>query len=247
MDFSAAIKARNGQSVPPAATGAAPAKVMAERSAPAIKDPFDMAMVRERLQPYDAEIALMAKRAGEIEIGNDDAAALATEMGAQVHKLGKRIEEARKKVVEPHNVFVKDVNTLAKGFTTRLDQIKAALGGKITAWTNKKAEEERKRQEQLAKEQAALQAKLDAEAKAAGVQPTQAAPVVSTPAMPKKVSTAEGTAYQTSRWTFEITDETQVPREFCMPDPRKIRAQVEAGIREIPGVRVFQETKTSFR
>jgi hypothetical protein len=48
-------------------------------------------------------------------------------------------------------------------------------------------------------------------------------------------------------WTFEITDETLVPRAYLCLDEKKIREAVTAGTRDIPGVRIFQDSKLSIR
>jgi hypothetical protein len=44
-------------------------------------------------------------------------------------------------------------------------------------------------------------------------------------------------------WKFEVTDEKAVPRVYCSPDAKKIRAVVEAlkGETDIAGVRVWKE------
>jgi len=50
-------------------------------------------------------------------------------------------------------------------------------------------------------------------------------------------------------WDYQITNENQVPREFCSPDPKKIKAKVAAlkGDTKIPGVRVFEKLGVSMR
>lgn len=48
-------------------------------------------------------------------------------------------------------------------------------------------------------------------------------------------------------WTFEVVAPTSVPWEFCTVDEKKIRAAVKAGVREIPGVRIFQDMKIAIR
>lgn len=47
----------------------------------------------------------------------------------------------------------------------------------------------------------------------------------------------------TSSWKFEIDDPYKVPREFCSPDEKIIRQAIANGAREIPGVRIFEDTK----
>lgn len=50
-----------------------------------------------------------------------------------------------------------------------------------------------------------------------------------------------------TEWDFEITDESQVPREYLMVDESKIRRVVRAGIRNIPGVRVYERQTLAVR
>lgn len=51
----------------------------------------------------------------------------------------------------------------------------------------------------------------------------------------------------TKRWTFETTDASLVPREYLIVDESAIRKAIAAGVREIPGVRIFQEQSLSIR
>lgn len=58
----------------------------------------------------------------------------------------------------------------------------------------------------------------------------------------------KGLSFRTD-WFFEITDPDAVPRQFCIPDERKIRAMVK-GMQKatiIPGVRVWSEEVSSKR
>ena len=44
-----------------------------------------------------------------------------------------------------------------------------------------------------------------------------------------------------SRWTYEIEDDTKVPRQYCEVSSSLINKAIKEGIREIPGVRIFEE------
>ena len=46
-------------------------------------------------------------------------------------------------------------------------------------------------------------------------------------------------------WTFEVINETLVPKAYMSIDSKKINDAIDAGIREIDGIRIFQ--KESFR
>lgn len=47
----------------------------------------------------------------------------------------------------------------------------------------------------------------------------------------------------TKRWTFSIVDPTLVPREYLTVDESKIRQAMNAGVRDIPGVK-FEQTES---
>lgn len=49
------------------------------------------------------------------------------------------------------------------------------------------------------------------------------------------------------KWTFEIIDRNQVPNGYWTIDETLIRADIADGIRQIPGVRIYEEAITTFR
>lgn len=49
------------------------------------------------------------------------------------------------------------------------------------------------------------------------------------------------------RWTFQITNNNSIPREYLIVDETAIRKAIAAGVREIPGVNIFQTTSLSIR
>lgn len=69
----------------------------------------------------------------------------------------------------------------------------------------------------------------------------------------KPVTTYNGSAGagklkgSTKTWTFEIEDASQIPREYLMVDETAIRKAINAGIRELPGVKIFQKEGLSIR
>lgn len=68
-----------------------------------------------------------------------------------------------------------------------------------------------------------------------------------TPFVPDK-PVANGTMLRET-WHFEIENEALVPREFMMPDPKKIQGYVTAMKRDgkIPGVRIFSKKSVTTR
>jgi hypothetical protein len=113
----------------------------------------------------------------------------------------------------------------------------------------RKASEEELRILREKAEQERLEAirKAEEEAKAREV----IAPVVQEPIVPKEsnVTRSESgvAAYQRKTWTFEITDETQIPREYLKVDEGKIRDAIKMGARDIAGIRIYETSTTVFR
>jgi hypothetical protein len=70
-------------------------------------------------------------------------------------------------------------------------------------------------------------------------------PVVAVPPVNgMKVDKLKGT---TKTWTFEYIDASLIPRDFLMPDEVKINQGIRAGIREIPGIKIYQKEGLSIR
>lgn len=49
------------------------------------------------------------------------------------------------------------------------------------------------------------------------------------------------------KWTFAIIDPNQVPNGYWIIDEGAIKADVANGVRDIPGVRIYEEAITTFR
>jgi hypothetical protein len=66
-------------------------------------------------------------------------------------------------------------------------------------------------------------------------------------APPAPLKSASGGVSTRKVWTFEITDEAAVPRDYLVVDETKIRQAMRDGAREIPGVRIYQDDQLAVR
>lgn len=120
------------------------------------------------------------------------------------------------------------------------------------------AEEEARKRKASEDELAALKARLEkdritalktAEEEAAKI--AVFVPDVLAPVMPKQdnvVRTATGVAAHTAKkWKGEIVDPALVPAQYCTPDQRLIDQAVKEGVRNIPGVNIFEESIRKYR
>jgi len=205
-----------------------------------------VAAFRAGLAWVDDAIAEMTAEATALVVQDEATNVTAVEMAGQGKKLWKRIEEIRKRATAEPNDFIKAVNGLAKSYQTRFEQVENGLKSKISQYQSR-IELERRKAEELARKAALeLQAKLDAEAKKAGVESVK----IEAPVIPKQETvtrTQDGSSYQVKSWVFEVEDETRVPREYLVVDGKKLRDAVGAGVRQIPGVRIFEQTETRIR
>ena len=208
---------------------------------------LDIRKAQAQFAEYSKAIDGVVEEAQALQVIDDPSNKLAVTIGTQAKKLYNEIEKKRKEITEDSNTFVKSVNNFAKDFTVRLKDIETNLKQKISNYQYKQ-EMARREAERMAREEAAkLQKRLDEEARKKHIE----APVVSAPVIPKadKVTRTEdgGRSFQKMKWTFEILDEGRVPREYCQVNPSAIRQAITMGVREILGVRIFEESSTVFR
>lgn len=108
----------------------------------------------------------------------------------------------------------------------------------------RKAEEARRLEEEKKRiegEEAARKAREELEKQALEEAAAREKQIIPPPPIPEKAKT-EGLTFR-ENWTFEIVDESQIPREYLVPDPVKIRkvVQVMKDKTNIPGIRVFNQ------
>lgn len=189
-----------------------------------------------------------------VNVGDHESMQTALTVCKEAKTYAKRVEEIRTALVKPHNDQVKAINAYAKSLLKPLDDFERIIKGQLRSYELKLEEmrrveaekAEKERQEALAKAQQeadiaslfdakdGLQAEIMVEAKvveAEAVKKAQLAQIAQ-----NKVSGARRI------WTFQVTDESLIPKEFFTLDEKKIRQAVREGQREIPGVRIFQET-----
>lgn len=209
--------------------------------------PFDLEAAKRSFEPYAAKLAEVKAQADGLKVADDVTASQATSIAGNVKRLSKSIDQRRKELIEEPSAYVKAVNSMARLFTEPAGEIETLLKRKLSTFQTQRELERRKAEEEIRKAQAELYRKQQAEAKAAHVEPPPA-PVP----IPIKVETVTrsdtgASAHVRKVWKAEVVDESQVPREFCSPDMKLINQAVKGGIREIGGVRIWEDTQTILR
>lgn len=211
-------------------------------------------MQEQALLKSDKEVVQLTGEASDLELRanalvvyDDTTAGEATNALGFIASAKKKLEEKRTFFVKPLNDQVKAINTMFKQYNTPLDNADRTLRGKVLAYrqeVQRKAREEEERLRKLAeKEQKRLEKK--AEKKGEPAPPPIVMPTIE--AAPKTIQADMGTATTKTVWDFQIVDESQIPREYMVVDEKKIRAVVKAGVREIPGVKIYQTEQLAIR
>jgi hypothetical protein len=181
------------------------------------------------------QVEAYAKPAMDIKVAHKNDLEDAMLVVREIENLKKSVEVKRKEIVSPLNDSVKEVNTYAKDLVAPLTTASEHIRGELIKW-EQKLERDRKEAAAL------LQREKDA-AELFGTDFTEQLPLI---AKEKEIK-ANRVSGTRKEWGFEITDPNLIPREYCTPDPRLIRAAVTIGKREIPGARIFESTKITIR
>lgn len=193
----------------------------------------------EWIEQRDGFIATAAEL---VAVGSDADLDEAGLLLAAMKKHAKALGAERTAVTRPLDEVKRQIMDQAKAMVADLEAETARIKRLCDAYATRKAREAEaariEAQRQAAEDAARREAAASVFGESAVIQtPAPAVPAVPPPAAPK----AAGSRIVT-RWEFEVTDAAMVPREFCVPDPRAIRAwmdyQVKTGRNpEMPGVR----------
>ena len=215
--------------------GAIPAPLM-------VIDPFDIEVAKTELSKYAEKLKEMLAEAHAFEITDEESNKQAVEMGLQAKKIGKTLTDTGAEKTKLHRFYTSAVRNLTKVHTNITDEIVDVLKGKFRNYSRlqemTRREEERKAQE-AARE---LQKKINAEAKKKKIEPIP----IPIPALPQKQAptrTEEGSGSMKKVWTWdkESYDFALIPDEYKMIDGPAINKAIKAAVRNIPGIRIFQE------
>ena len=207
----------------------------------------DMVLPRAMLEPYRQEAIALCAAAQKLRVQDRDGQVAATNLAAELKKIAKTVENARKNYTGPVNEHLQAVNGLAKEISAPLDEGLRHLTGQLNSYASQ-VELERRKAEAAARRQAEEEQKrLDAEAKAAGVEAPLVPEVLPAETKTAAVRTEAGTSYQRKTWTFEVVDPAKLPREYMVLNESAVRAAIKNGVRNIPGLKIFETAQTVIR
>jgi predicted nuclease with TOPRIM domain len=188
----------------------------------------------EQVAEIKFNIDEISKKSTELVVKDNESQTVASDMRIQIKTFQKRLKERLNWFIEPSQTFVKMMKNSFDLIFNKLDSADDNLENKMVMFHEEQERLLREEQEKLVKKNEKLMAKGKV-------------PVPVPDAIETSVQSEEGKVIFTKAWTFSIEKDTDVPREYCSPDTVKIRQAIQQGIRNIAGVRIFEETRTTRR
>jgi len=188
------------------------------------------------LEPIKKDIENFIYSNQEVSITSNDEYLKAGDMLKWVKNKIDKVEEQRKNWTKPLDEAKKRIMEDVKKVIQPLENFSELVRLKMTEFYC----EEKKRKD---KEQAEIDANALKDLKEKGQSEVEVAVV-------NDLKTQKGEMSTTTMkkvWKFEIIDETKIPREYLEVDEVKIRSAVKGGIREIEGIKIYQDEQLSIR
>jgi len=216
------------------------------------------------IKEFDSIIAAIETFVGptfEIEVRSPESMAAAMGVARQIKTYEKLVEAKRVELSAPLLVRTREINAKVKGILEPILRAEKHLKAELIAYEQKLAKEREAEFKRLAEERARAEQEINAreqEAKATAALFGASAASDDNAAVARshiekqaeriERDIADNRVSGTSKvWKVEITDENQVPREYCDPNMTLLRDAVKRGVREIPGTRIFEETRLAIR
>lgn len=170
----------------------------------------------------------VVKTIEDIKIATDDLTIIA--------RLKKAIAEKKKEFLKPHQETIRAINDNYNFWMEPVETADKITRDKILAFNSEREERRRKEEEINRKRMEAAQEEMELTGELSeSVNLIEVTPEV------KRISTEMGTTGMATIWKFDVLDFALVPDEYKIIDASKVGKVVRAGLRTIPGIRIYSE------
>lgn len=184
----------------------------------------------KELAAIEKEISPMVSKAQSYEITNVQQVDEASVFLRELQQTEKRIEDKRTEITKPMNQSLKAINDLFKKVSAPIIQARGLLTNRILTWRREEAD-------RIEKEEARRRKIQDAHA--------EMGHEVNAPVMIQRTETTIGNTRVSKVWKWKLEDFGKLPDDFKGIDGVKINAVIRGGIREIPGLKIYEEEALS--
>ena len=153
----------------------------------------------------------------------------------------KQIEAKRLSFTGPLNQSLKEINASFKKMVEPIKYAKDELTSRLMTWRRQEQARIDAEREKAVKEEERRRKIQEAHAAKGHVVKEDITPVVK----PVPFSVNDTTKVQ-KRWTYEIEDSSVIPRQYMVVDGPAITRAIRDGVRDIPGVKIYQKETAIF-
>lgn len=153
----------------------------------------------------------------------------------------KLIEEKRKSFIDPINQARNEINSSFKKVVEPVKYAKTELTARLMTWRRQEQARIDAERAKAVKEEERRRKIQEAHAAKGHAVKEDITPV----AKPMPFAVNDTTKVQ-KRWAYELEDEAKIPREYLTVNGPAITRAVRDGVRDIPGVRIFQKETAIF-
>lgn len=208
--------------------------------------------IESHLKPLASEVLSLQEKATTLVIASEEDYSSATEFVGVINEKKKAIESARKFFVEPLNNQVKDINAMFKPQVEQADEIITTIKKKMGAYWQKKEDARIKEEARLQAIRDNANSKRIAEGKEEIAEPVKQVAEVT-----KTVSSNSTQSTVRKVWVHKVTSINALPddvKKAIFEEAYQkgiidtiIRKFVKAGIREMSGVQIYQDTQIAIK
>jgi hypothetical protein len=172
------------------------------------------------------EVSPLVKTAEKYQVHDIVEARAASEFLKKINDTLKIIEAKRLSFTAPLNQSLSEINNTFREMSAPLTEVKGQISNRILDW--KRIEADR-----IAKEEARRRAIQEAH--------KEAGHNVNAPVEIARPNATIGNSQTRKVWRFRVVEQAKVPESFKVVNSVMINDQIRQGVREIPGIEIYQE------
>lgn len=204
-------------------------------------------LTKQQIKKAESKVLTLVDTADGFIVEDEIGADLASKFLRNIKDTENKIEAKRLEFTAPLNQSLKAINATFKNLKAPLAEAKKTVSDKILSWRRIEEEKVRIAEEKAMKEelekirkiQETCESELTVEDKQKTINE-----IVNTEPPREEIRRPEktiGNAQVKKLWTFEVTDFSKVPDKYKEINRVEVNADIRAGERDIPGIKIYQK------
>jgi len=166
----------------------------------------------------------------------------ASELAKDAGKVSKLIDEKKLEITRPIMARKKEIDDFAKEITAELNDSVKGLRAQILSFQQEQERKRREEAQRLAEEQARKEAELRAKMESEQeITREEVDELKDVRAKQADIASAPAPTNIRKTWEWELEDITKVPAHFLTVDAQAVKSALSTGLRDIPGIKIYQK------